>query len=93
MVRFLAGASYCSFLKSVQTGCGSTQHAVGAGSDFSPGVQRVRREVDHSYPSIVNEWSCSSTSPYAFVACTETTWTLPSPRSFYPSLSPGFGVK
>jgi hypothetical protein len=39
---------------------------------ISPSVKQLRCEADHSRPSgvkVKNGWSCTSTPPYAFMAC------------------------
>jgi hypothetical protein len=42
---------------------------------LSPGVNGPRREADHTPSStkVKNEWSYTSTPPYAFIPCTGTT--------------------
>ena len=73
VVRIPAEAIYFSFLLIVKAGCGA--HLVSSVIEIRvsfPGVKLPWREADHSFPSstkIVNEWSITSCSPYAFIAC------------------------
>jgi hypothetical protein len=50
----------------------------------SPGVKLTESEIDLLVPSgakVKNEWSCTSTPPYDFMACADTTLPL---HYFYP---------
>jgi hypothetical protein len=43
------------------------------------GIRKPRREADHSFPpstEVKNEWSCTSTPTYAFMACRVTTFSF-----------------
>jgi len=61
----------------IQTGSGThtVSYSVGTKDSF-PGVKRLGCEADRSLPSsskVTNEWVCTSTPPYIFVACTGVT--------------------
>ena len=62
-VRIPVGASDCSVLPGVMTGCGAHPACFQWVTASFPGVKRPGREVNKSPPCIAevkNEWSCTS---------------------------------
>lgn len=73
VICFPAGSRGRSFLPMVKTGsrAHSAFYSVGVKSS-SPGDKRPWSDASHSPPSsadVKNNWSCTSTTPYAFMAC------------------------
>jgi hypothetical protein len=74
--RFPGGARDYPLLRRVQNGSGAqSAHIQYVTWGHSPGIKRSGRESDH-WPSSSaranNEWSYDSTTPYAFIECTDT---------------------
>lgn len=64
-VRIPVGASDCSVLQGVMTGCGGPPYLFSVGGSVFPGGKATGREVNQSPPSIAEvkiEWSCTSSS-------------------------------
>jgi len=76
VAQFLAVVRHFSLLQSFITGAGahSTFYSVRTSGSF-PRIKLLVLEADHLPPSrakVKSEWTCTSSTPYSFMACTVT---------------------